>query len=178
MLPLPMEHVAGAFQPAPGADSTTVLSITPAQPLAERTEYTVEVTGAKDDAGNVMALHTCSFATKELPPPPNSPTVASEYVRPTNTADATTTLTPEFRAEVTDPDDRPMTLTVEVQHDPAVPSQGTGAIWTGTTTTTVASGNYTGIFVPSGKLTDGWKVRRRARATAAGSTAPGPPGPP
>jgi methionine-rich copper-binding protein CopC len=150
------------------ADSTTVLSFTPAQPLAERTKYTVEVTGAKDDAGNVMALHTWSFTTKELPPPPNSPTVAGEYVRPTNGAGAATTLTPEFRAEVTDPDGRPMTLMVEVEHDPAVPGQGAGVIWAGSTTTAVASGNYAGIFVPSGKLADGWKVRWRVRATAAG----------
>ncbi|MEV6986831.1 Ig-like domain-containing protein, partial [Sphaerisporangium sp. NPDC051017] len=150
------------------ADSTTVLSFTPTQPLAERTKYTVEVTGAKDDAGNVMALHTWSFTTKELPPPPNSPTVASEYVRPTNTAGAVTTLTPEFRAVVTDPDGRSMTLTVEIEHDPTIPSQGTGAIWTGTTTTPTTSGNFTGIFVPSGKLSDGWKVRWRARATASG----------
>ncbi|GGT33111.1 hypothetical protein ACFFV7_33660 [Nonomuraea spiralis] len=59
-------------------------------------------------------------------------------------------------------------MTVEVEHDPAAPGQGSGAIWTGTSTTAVPSGNYTGVAIPSGKLTNGWKVRWRARATAAG----------
>ncbi|WP_191898642.1 Ig-like domain-containing protein, partial [Planomonospora parontospora] len=76
------------------ADSTTLLSFTPAQPLAERTEYTVEVSGAKDEAGNAMAPHFWSFTTMELPPPPNSPKVSDEYVYPTKTDGAITTLTP------------------------------------------------------------------------------------
>uniref|UniRef100_UPI00159C4733 Ig-like domain-containing protein n=1 Tax=Nonomuraea pusilla TaxID=46177 RepID=UPI00159C4733 len=50
-----------------------MLTFTPAQPPAERTKYTVEATGAKDGAGNVMTAHTWSFTTLELPPPPYSP---------------------------------------------------------------------------------------------------------
>ncbi len=152
------------------ADSTTVLSFTPAQPLAERTKYTVEVTGAKDDAGNVMALHTWSFTTKELPPPPNSPMVLSEYVTPTSDEEGTvtSTLTPRFIGWLSDPDGRSSTMTVEVEHDPTASGQGSGLIWSGSTTTAVSNGSSAGITIASGKLTDGWKVRWRARATAAG----------
>ncbi|NRQ40589.1 Ig-like domain-containing protein, partial [Nonomuraea sp. NN258] len=106
--------VAGAL----ATDSMTVLSFTPAQPMAERTKYTVEVTGAEDDAGNVMALHTWSFTTMELPPPPNSPTVTGEYATPTSDEEGTvtSTLTPRFIGTLNDPDGRSSTMTVEVEH--------------------------------------------------------------
>ncbi|MEV0233612.1 hypothetical protein [Nonomuraea sp. NPDC050786] len=59
-------------------------------------------------------------------------------------------------------------MTVEIEHDPSVPSQGTGSIWSGTSGSTTSSGSTALITTASGKLTNGWKVRWRARATAAG----------
>ncbi|WP_167530787.1 hypothetical protein, partial [Microbispora hainanensis] len=44
--------------------------------------------------------------------------------------------------------------------------QGTGQIWTGSTDN-VPAGTQASIAVPADKLTDGWKVRWRARAVSA-----------
>ncbi|MBG0823390.1 Ig-like domain-containing protein [Planomonospora sp. ID91781] len=146
-------------------DSATAVSWRPTGSLAGETRYTVTVSGAKDEAGNTMAAaHSWSFTSGSLPPPPDAPTISSEYVTPTNDTGAVTSLTPTFRAYVTDPEGRSSLLSVEVEHDPAAAGQGTGLIWSGTGTTSVPSGNYTGVTMPSGKLTDGWKIRWRARA--------------
>ncbi|WP_157521758.1 hypothetical protein, partial [Herbidospora cretacea] len=73
------------------------------------------------------------------------------------------TLTPQFQAKITDPFYRSAFLGYEVEHDPSVPSQGTGLISEGTGTTSTSSGGYAGVTVPSGRLTDGWLVRWRVR---------------
>ncbi|TLP62236.1 LamG-like jellyroll fold domain-containing protein [Microbispora triticiradicis] len=73
-------------------------------------------------------------------------------------------LTPSFRAKISDSSFlRTSYLGAEVQHDPSVPSQGSGLIWSGTGTTAVSSGDIASVAVPSGKLTDGWLVRWRVR---------------
>ncbi|MEV4249815.1 hypothetical protein AB0J63_41175, partial [Streptosporangium canum] len=99
----------------------------------------------------------------------SKPSVEYEYVTPTTdeAGEVTSTLTPTFGARLTDPDARTSTMTIQVEHDPATPAQGNGLIWSGTSTAT-QSGSYTSLPVPAGKLTDGWKTRWRARATAAG----------
>ncbi|MGV9386688.1 RHS repeat domain-containing protein [Nonomuraea sp. NPDC003707] len=74
-------------------------------------------------------------------------------------------LTPSMYARVTDPDNRPGKLNVEVEHDPAKSEQGTGLIWTGTSDKEYASGTNAWAVVPADKLTDGWQIRWRARAT-------------
>ncbi|MEV4366764.1 RHS repeat-associated core domain-containing protein [Nonomuraea sp. NPDC049637] len=76
-------------------------------------------------------------------------------------------LTPSMYARVTDPDNRPSRLNVEVEHDPAKNEQGTGLIWTGTSDKEYASGTSAWAAVPADKLTDGWQIRWRARATTA-----------
>ncbi|GIH64857.1 LamG-like jellyroll fold domain-containing protein [Microbispora siamensis] len=55
-------------------------------------------------------------------------------------------------------------LGAEIEHDPSVPNQGTGLIWSGTgTTATSSSSSYASVSMPAGKLTDGWLVRWRVR---------------
>ncbi|MGW0198102.1 RHS repeat-associated core domain-containing protein [Nonomuraea sp. NPDC003201] len=75
------------------------------------------------------------------------------------------TLTPWLFAKVTDPENRSSKLNVEVEHDPAVPAQGAGLIWSGSSDKAYAPGTNAWAVVPAGKLTDGWQIRWRARAT-------------
>ncbi|WP_440064525.1 Ig-like domain-containing protein [Streptosporangium sp. OZ121] len=51
----------------------TVATFTPAEPLAVNTAYHVEVTGAKDGAGNVMTPVTWTFTTATAPPADTAP---------------------------------------------------------------------------------------------------------
>ncbi|GAA4206354.1 hypothetical protein GCM10022252_68350 [Streptosporangium oxazolinicum] len=83
----------------------------------------------------------------------------------------TSSLTPSLSAKVTDPEGRTVGINVEVRHDPALPEQGTGAIWSAGTGAGSASGSQVSIGVPSGKLSDGWTVQWRiqGRAAATGS---------
>ncbi|WP_182909016.1 LamG-like jellyroll fold domain-containing protein [Microbispora sp. H13382] len=86
-----------------------------------------------------------------------------------------TSLTPDFRAKVTDPVYfRYSYLSAEVEHDPSAPAQGSGLIWSGTGTTPTSSGSpYASVTVPRNKLTDGWLVRWRVRAvTTTGVSGP------
>ncbi|MFB9682486.1 hypothetical protein, partial [Streptosporangium vulgare] len=75
------------------------------------------------------------------------------------------TLTPWLYAKVTDPENRSSKLNVEVEHDPAAAGQGTGLIWSGASDKAYAPGTNAWAAVPTGKLTDGWHIRWRARAT-------------
>ncbi|MEU1390933.1 MULTISPECIES: RHS repeat-associated core domain-containing protein [unclassified Nonomuraea] len=83
------------------------------------------------------------------------------------------TVTPWLFAKVSDPENRSSKLDVEVEHDPAVPAQGAGLIWSGSSDKAYAPGTNAWAVVPSGKLTDGWQIRWRARATTT-SGASGP----
>ncbi|MET8337611.1 hypothetical protein [Streptosporangium canum] len=71
-------------------------------------------------------------------------------------------------ATVTDPESRSSTLSVEVEHDPAATGQGSDLIWSGTSQSAYTSGTEASVTVPAGKLSDGWKLRWRARAPAGG----------
>ncbi|MFF4414927.1 RHS repeat-associated core domain-containing protein [Streptosporangium sp. NPDC001559] len=83
------------------------------------------------------------------------------------------TVTPWLYAKVTDPDNRLSKLNVEVEHDPAATSQGTGLIWSGSSDKSYTSETNAWVAVPAGKLTNGWQIRWRARATTV-SGASGP----
>lgn len=74
-----------------------------------------------------------------------------------------TSLTPQLAATVSDTATGTLTGTFEIEHDPAATGQGTSQIWAGSLNN-VASGTQVGLTVPTAKLTNGWKVRRRARA--------------
>ncbi|MEV4398997.1 Ig-like domain-containing protein [Nonomuraea sp. NPDC049607] len=150
-------------------ESATALVFAPTQPLTEETVFTAEVSRATDEAGNVMAASSWTFTTAALQPPENSPSVEYEYVSPTTdeAGEVTSSLTPAFEARVSDPDGRASTLTVQVEHDPSVPAQGSGLIWSGTSVS-VPSNGWAYLSIPAGKLAKGWKTRWRARATADG----------
>ncbi|MBG0831621.1 hypothetical protein HS041_28220 [Planomonospora sp. ID67723] len=76
----------------------------------------------------------------------------------------TNTLTPMLVADVKDPDGGSLKAEFEVEHDPAASGQGSGVIWSGAVNG-VASGTEAKITVPAGKVTDGQKLRWRARAS-------------
>ncbi|MEU7004731.1 hypothetical protein, partial [Nonomuraea sp. NPDC046570] len=82
-------------------------------------------------------------------------------------------VTPWIYAKVTDSSSRGSRLGVQIEHDPAVPAQGTGLIWEGRGTTAAHSGANAWAQVPAGNLTDGMKIRWRAR----GETTSGVVGP-
>ncbi|WP_133306142.1 DNRLRE domain-containing protein [Microbispora triticiradicis] len=94
------------------------------------------------------------------------PSVAQLQVTPSqsvNGTTATSSLTPQLLATVNDPAGASLRAEFEVEHDPADTDHGTGQIWTGSVDN-AASGSQVGMTVPDGKLSDGWKVRWRARA--------------
>ncbi|GAA0983727.1 hypothetical protein GCM10009555_056050 [Acrocarpospora macrocephala] len=66
-------------------------------------------------------------------------------------------------ALINDPAGGRMTAEFQIEHDPAVPGQGTGLIWTATSSQTSANGKPL-VRIPAGIVQDGWKIRWRARA--------------
>ncbi|MGP4105347.1 hypothetical protein, partial [Nonomuraea sp. KM90] len=129
-----------------------------ALPLEERAGSTVssEVKGLKDpppvpghkNAVKVDSLEAVSrgqepWSAVQNPVGPSSgavavaagvPTVSSLQVSPGTLSSGTwvtSTLEPTLSAVVSDPDSRAVGINIEVQHDPAVPSQGSGLIWSG-----------------------------------------------
>ncbi|MEU8109510.1 DNRLRE domain-containing protein [Nonomuraea muscovyensis] len=101
--------------------------------------------------------------------PASQPAVSAPAITPAhvvNGTTVTTSLTPQLAATVADPASGNLTGQFEVEHDPAATGQGTGQIWTGASQT-VTSGGQATVSVPAGKLTDGWKIRWRARAANA-----------
>ncbi|MEU4725485.1 hypothetical protein AB0G06_38245, partial [Nonomuraea dietziae] len=98
----------------------------------------------------------------------NKPSVESlgmDPALPGSASWAAGTVTPWLYARMTDPENRPGKLNVEVEHDPAATAQGSGLIWSGASDKQYASGTIAWAAVPAGKLTDGWQIRWRARAT-------------
>ncbi|MEU8322268.1 DNRLRE domain-containing protein [Nonomuraea sp. NPDC048881] len=107
--------------------------------------------------------------TVDVPEPVSEPAVGTLQVTPSQQVDGTTvtpTLTPALLAQVSDPAGKPLRAEAEIEHDPAAPGgQGTGQIWTGSADN-VPANTQANIVVPAGTLTDGWKVRWRARAVS------------
>ncbi|MEV4356590.1 LamG-like jellyroll fold domain-containing protein [Nonomuraea sp. NPDC049625] len=79
----------------------------------------------------------------------------------------TSKLQPTLSAVVTDPEGRDVGVKVEIQHDPSVPAQGTGLIWSTMTGAGWTSGSRVPVDVPSGKLRNGWSVQFRIQGWAA-----------
>ncbi|MCA2220563.1 LamG-like jellyroll fold domain-containing protein [Nonomuraea aurantiaca] len=105
-------------------------------------------------------------------PNASTPVASSLLVSPgTSSANGwvTPSLTPLLSAVVTDPDNRKVGAQVEIQHDPAVPAQGSGLIWSTDTGSSSASGSLISVDVPTRKLFDGWSVQWRIRPSASGT---------
>lgn len=76
---------------------------------------------------------------------------------------------PRLTAYLTDPAGGSLAAEFEVDHDPAVPAQGTGLIWTATTPP--STNPKPSLRMPGGLAQDDWRIRWRARAhnTTAGT---------
>nr|WP_191910212.1 DNRLRE domain-containing protein [Microbispora cellulosiformans] len=98
----------------------------------------------------------------------SAPAAGSLSISPL-TGTAVSSLTPALHATVSDPAGGTLRADYEVEHDPAYPAEGTGQIWTGSSSG-VSSGSDAPAAVPAGKLTDGWHLRWRARATNTGTS--------
>ncbi|WP_061296099.1 DNRLRE domain-containing protein [Herbidospora cretacea] len=76
---------------------------------------------------------------------------------------------PRVAAYLTDPAGGALAAEFEVGHDPAVPAQGSGLIWTATTPP--STNPKPSLRIPEGLVQDDWRIRWRARAhnTTAGT---------
>ncbi|MEV0148133.1 MULTISPECIES: DNRLRE domain-containing protein [unclassified Nonomuraea] len=106
--------------------------------------------------------------TVDLPDPISDPSVGVLQVNPSQQVDGatvTSSLTPTLLAQVSNPVGGTLRAEFELEHDPAAAEQGSGRIWAGAVDN-VQAGTHASIAVPGGKLTDGWRIRWRARAVA------------
>ncbi|MEU7890653.1 DNRLRE domain-containing protein [Microbispora bryophytorum] len=99
---------------------------------------------------------------------PSSPTVGNLLITPV-TGGAVSSLTPTLHATVSDTASGSLRADYEIEHDPAYTAEGTGQIWTGSSAT-ATTGNDAPAVVSAGKLSDGWHIRWRARATNTGTS--------
>ncbi|GAA4193833.1 hypothetical protein GCM10023074_15600 [Microbispora amethystogenes] len=104
------------------------------------------------------------------------PAVAAPGITPGTPGGSTWTagsLTPWFFGKVTDPQGRSSYLGIEIEHDPEAADQGSGQIYAGTDTTAYPSGSNAWAAIPSGKLSEGWRIRWRVRGvTTSGTNGP------
>ncbi|MFD8527991.1 hypothetical protein ACFV0L_11340, partial [Streptosporangium canum] len=101
----------------------------------------------------------------------SKPTVSSLGAGPGSAAGGLWTLsslTPSLGAKVTDSLGRNVGLSVEVEHDPSVPGQGSGLIWSYASGAADPSGSLVYADVPLGKVKDGWLIRWRVRGLTPG----------
>ncbi|WP_165781209.1 DNRLRE domain-containing protein [Streptosporangium minutum] len=147
---------------------TQATAAVPAGKLTDGWKVRWRARAANTAASTTSAWSAWQMATIDVPGPISEPTVGALQVTPSTVVDGTTvtsSLTPNLLAQVSDPAGGSLRAEYEIEHDPAVTGQGTGQIWTGAVDN-IASGTQASIAVPAGKLTDGWKVRWRARAVA------------
>nr|WP_169806289.1 DNRLRE domain-containing protein [Herbidospora sakaeratensis] len=69
--------------------------------------------------------------------------------------------TPRVYTTVRDPAGGQLAGEFQIEHDPAAPDQGTGLIWTATSSQPAPKPT---VQVPAGLLQDGWRIRLRVRA--------------
>ncbi|MEN3541130.1 DNRLRE domain-containing protein [Microbispora sp. ZYX-F-249] len=120
--------------------------------------HSAEMTGT----GAKPPLLTVTYTTA------SAPAVGNLSITPV-TGNAVSSLTPTLHATVSDTAGGSLRADYEIEHDPAYTAEGTGQIWAGSSSG-VASGNDAPAAVPAGKLSDGWHVRWRARATNTGTS--------
>ncbi|MGW4426584.1 DNRLRE domain-containing protein [Streptosporangium sp. NPDC004631] len=145
-------------------DVTTI-----AQTWASGTANYGLVLGAPTETGMDYWVYASSEETIEFNSPPKlsityttPPTIGALSVTP-SAGTLTSSATPSLRAQLNDADGGALSGQFQVEHDPAVPGQGTGSIWSGSASN-VQAGTDAAVTVPSGPLSNGWKIRWRARA--------------
>ncbi|MEU6793123.1 DNRLRE domain-containing protein [Nonomuraea wenchangensis] len=144
----------------------------PAGKLADGWKIRWRARAANATASTTSAWSAWQTATVDVP----NPTVGAFQVTPSQMVDGVTvatSLTPALRTTAADPAAQPVRAEFELEHDPAATGQGTGQIWAGAVDN-VTSGTQGTVTVPSGKLTDGWKVRWRVRAVNTATTVSSP----
>ncbi|MFF4416174.1 DNRLRE domain-containing protein [Streptosporangium sp. NPDC001559] len=160
--------------PAVASGSQATITVT-AGKLTDGWKVRWRARAANATASTTSAWSAWQQATIDLPDLPSAPAVSALQVIPSALVGGTTTtssLTPSLRAQVNDPAGGTLRADFEIEHDPAAPQgQGSGQIWAGSANN-VAAGTQAETTVPAGKLTDGWKVRWRARAASAATTSP------
>ncbi|MEV1249486.1 DNRLRE domain-containing protein [Nonomuraea sp. NPDC049750] len=157
---------------AAAASGSQAMVALPTGKLADGWKIRWRVRAANAAAGTTSAWSGWQIATVDVP----NPTVGLFQTTPSQVVDGqmvASSLTPALHTTVTDPAAQPVRAEFEVEHDPAATGQGTGQIWTGGVDN-VASGSQASLAIPSGKLTDGWKIRWRARAVNTGTTVSSP----
>ncbi|MEU7457539.1 DNRLRE domain-containing protein [Streptosporangium roseum] len=151
------------------ASGTQATATIPAGKLTDGWKVRWRARAANASASTTSAWSAWQMATIDLPGPISNPTVGALQVNPSQVVDGmtvTSTLTPSLLAQVSDPAGGSLRAEYELEHDPAAPQgQGAGQIWAGAVDN-VASGTQASAAVPAGKLSNGWKVRWRARAVA------------
>ncbi|MEV4749569.1 DNRLRE domain-containing protein [Streptosporangium sp. NPDC049248] len=153
---------------APVASGNQATAAVPAGKLTDGWKVRWRARAANTIAATVSAWSAWQTATVDVP----NPAVGAFQVTPSqqvNGVTVTTSLTPTLHTTVTDPAAQPLRAEVELEHDPTATGQGAGQIWTGSLDN-VVSGTQVGLTVPVAKLTDGWKVRWRARAINTATT--------
>ncbi|MGN9785418.1 DNRLRE domain-containing protein [Nonomuraea sp. ZG12] len=161
---------AGSSSAVASGTQTTVA--VPAGKLADGWMIRWRARAVNGSALTNSAWTAWQLATVDVP----NPTVNALQVTPAQVVDGTTTttsLTPALHATANDPAGQPLRVEYEVDHDPAATGQGSGQIWT-SGVDNVASGAQATITVPVGMVTDGWKIRWRARAVNAATTVSSP----
>ncbi|WP_157248887.1 DNRLRE domain-containing protein [Nonomuraea typhae] len=127
---------------------------------------------ARSLAGTASSTWSAWQQVKVVVPRPG---VGQFQVTPAQVVDGrtvTTVATPALYAQVTYAPGGTLGAEFEIEHDPsASEGQGAGQIWAGAAEN-VPAGTQATVTVPAGKLTDGWQVRWRVRATTATSASP------
>ncbi|MDR8408507.1 DNRLRE domain-containing protein [Nonomuraea sp. 3-1Str] len=144
----------------------------PAGKLADGWKIRWRARASNATAATTSAWSAWQMATVDVP----NPAVTGLQVTPSTLVEGvtvSTSVTPSLLATVTDPGGQPVRAEFEIEHDPATTGQGTGQIWAGTVDN-IASGSQASATVPDGKLTDGWKIRWRARAVNPSTTVASP----
>ncbi|MBG0831590.1 DNRLRE domain-containing protein [Planomonospora sp. ID67723] len=141
---------------------------------AKHSSKVIEVAGAST-ADNALIQQRTALTTdnqKWMIKVVSAPSAGAMTVTPSASVSGvitTSTVTPTLRTTLTDSASGTLTGAFEVEHDPSVPAQGSGSIWSHSMSN-VASGSTVEAAVPDGKLADGWLVRWRVRAISATSS--------
>ncbi|MEV4324293.1 DNRLRE domain-containing protein [Microbispora rosea] len=147
---------------------------------AGQPRYGLQLGGVDESAEEDYRVYNSSEAPEDYPGEGQAPKLTVTYTLPSSptagnlsiapvTGGAVSSLTPTLHATVSDTASGSLRADYEIEHDPAYTAEGTGQIWTGSSAG-VTSGSDATAVVPAGKLSDGWHIRWRARATNTGTS--------